>query len=396
MPSITREEKVLLSLLAYEMFQRELHMDASNVDWTSVLDQANQHLVAAFLYPGMKRLEGVSQEGLERARGAAIFSAGASENMLASQEAVVDLLQERGIPFAVLKGASVAYLYPHPELRVPGDIDILVDAGDQEAVGDILEENDYVLVDTGDMHICYQKHSLWLEMHSMVSVFPDNERGDFTKKYMLDALCHFQMVRYRGISFPVLTGTYQLIALLTHMERHFRESGIGLRQLCDWAVTVDAQRSQIGEEELAVLEGCGLLHFAKISTRVCEKYLGLAPCVWSADVADALVDSLMRDILDGGSFQSLSQVRPFGSLLTNTYNVENTTLRSYSRYIRDRIREDYPWAKSGLWTVVFGVFYPFRWFVRMLMGKRKKVNLSEAVSSVQTRDKLLRELKLYT
>ncbi|MDI9520810.1 MAG: nucleotidyltransferase family protein [Bacillota bacterium] len=400
MPSITGKEEVLLSLLAHELFQREPQIDASTVDWASVLDEGNRHVVAALLYPGMRRLKGVPEDALDRARGAAIFAAEASASMLSSQQAVLALLQERDIPCAVLKGTSVACLYPHPELRVPGDIDILVDAENMKAVRDTLEENHYALVYKSDMHTCFQKRNILVEVHRRVSVFPDNEQGEFTKKFMLDALRHAQTAQGCVVSFPALTGVYQLISLLAHMERHLISSGIGLRQLCDWAVTIHAQREQIGGAELALLDQCGLLHFAKIATRLCEKRLGLPPCGWSADVPDAPMDSLMRDILDGGNFQSqINQDRFFGDAMTDVYNVEDGTkssiLRSYGRYIRSRIRQEHPWAKSSLWILAFGVFYPARWFVRMLMGKRKKVNLSQAVRSAQSREQFLRELKLY-
>lgn len=395
----TKETEILLSLLAYELFQKKPLIDASMVDWASVIDEGIRHAVTALLYPGMRQITEVPEENLGRVRGAAIFAAEISESLLNSQQAVLTLLQERDIPCAVLKGTSVACHYPHPELRVPGDIDLLVDDENLEAVCDALEENHYVLAQKGDMHICFQKHDLWVEVHRMVSTFPDNEKGEYTRKHMLDALCHVQTARIYGVSFPVLTGIYQLIALLTHMERHLTSAGIGLRQMCDWAITVHARREEIGEAELALLERCGLLRFAKIATKLSEKYLGLPPCGWSADVPDALADALMRDILEGGNFQSQYQARPFSGVFTDVYNVENgtigTVLRSYVRYIRKRARDEHPWAKSGFWTAVFCVFYPLRWIVWMLMGKRRMAVLSQSFRSSQSREKVLRELKLY-
>lgn len=399
MPLITGNEEVLLSLLAHELFQREPQIDASTVDWASVLDEGNRHVVAALLYPGMRRLKGVPEDALDRARGAAIYAAETSASMLSSQQAVLALLQERDIPCAVLKGTSVARLYPHPELRVSGDIDILVDAENLEAACGILTANGFVLSHSAEKHICFQKQDAWVEMHQMVSIFPDKEKGAFARDYMRDALGYIEIGQLAGADFSMLSGMFQMIALLAHMEWHLTSSGIGLRQLCDWAVTVHAQRGQIGAAELALLDQCGLLHFAKIATRLCEKRLGLPPCGWSADVPDALMESLMRDILDSGNFQSQYQMRPFADALTDGHNFEDgaksSPLRSYGRYILGRIRQEHPWAKSRLWILVFGVFYPTRWFVRVLMGKRKKVNLTQAFRSAQSREQLLRELKLY-
>jgi hypothetical protein len=400
---MAEREEVLLSLLAYELFRQELQIDASTVDWASVLDEGTRHAVTALFYPGMKQVAAVPEEILGRARGAAIAAAELSEHMLNSQRTVLTLLQEKGIPCAVLKGTSIALYYPHPELRIPGDIDLLVDRDKLHEVCIALEGSSFMLAHTDEKHLCFQKRDLWLEVHPIISVFPDSEKGIFTTEYMLSALRFVQTVKIAGISFPALTGMYQIISLLVHMGKHLSDEGIGLRQLCDWAVTVHAQREKIGEAELALLDSCGLLYFARIVTRLCEKYLGMPPCVWSADAPDTSADALMNDILNSGNFQSQYQ-RPFWGLLTrgvlmDAYDIENSTIsstiRSYRQYIRSRIRQDFPWAKGRLWIAVFGVFYPLRWIILMLLGKRKKVNLSQAIRFARRREKLLRELRLY-
>ena len=319
--------------------------------------------------------------------------------MLNSQQAVLALLLERDIPCAVLKGTSVACHYPHPELRVPGDIDLLVDAEDFEEACDALIADGFVLSCDSEKHICFQKRDARVEMHRMVTVFPESEKGCFTSEYMREALQHTAMKQLGSADFPMLSGMYQLIALLAHMEQHLSTSGLGLRQLCDWAVTAHAQREEIGKMELALLDRCGLLHFAKIVTRLCEMHLGLPPFGWSADAPLALMDTVMRDILDGGNFQSQYQTRPFGAVLTDAYNIQDSAkssiLRNYTQYIRTRVWYEHPRAKSSLWIPFFSVFYPLRWTVWMLQGKRKKVNLSQAIRSAQIRESFLRELRLY-
>ena len=114
---------------------------------------------------------------------------------------------------------------------------------------------------------------------------------------------------------------------------------------------------------------------------------------------DALTDTLMRDILDGGNFQSQYQTRPFGAVLTDAYNIQDSAkssiLRNYTQYIRTRVWYEHPRAKSSLWIPLFSVFYPLRWTVRMLQGKRKKANLLQAIRSAQSRESFLRELRLY-
>ena len=84
--SVTKKEmQTLLVLLAYELFQKKLEVDASDVDWTAVLTEGDKHAVTALLYPGLRLLNGVPEDTIAKARSAAITAAIASESMLKSQ-----------------------------------------------------------------------------------------------------------------------------------------------------------------------------------------------------------------------------------------------------------------------------------------------------------------------
>lgn len=394
-----KETNALLALLAHEIFDQAMDIDASTVDWSAVLVEAQRHKVTALLYPAIRSMDGVPEAIFNKVCGTAIAVATASEAMLKEQRRILDLLEARQIPCAVLKDTSVAYLYPHPELRTIGDIDILVDEENLDEACKALQADGFAPTYTAEKHLCFQKGAVWVEMHRMVSVFPESEKGRFTKQTMTEALRHTQEAEISGVRFPMLSGAYQIIALLAHMEQHLATSGIGLRQVCDWAVTAHALRNCFDSETLALLERCGLLRFAKIMTRLCERHLGLPVCPWTADASDTLVDGMLSDVLEGGNFQAQYAKRPFADVLTDAYDVagngKTNLLRNYVRYLKKYLRQNYPWAKNRLWLPAFGVFLPARWGVRVLLGKRKKINLMYAVGMARERERLLRELELY-
>ncbi len=385
-------------LLKHGLFQQQPSIFVS-AEWTSITADANRHAVIALLYPSMKQMQGVPAEALSQVRKAALFSASTLDTILHSQAEIVCLLENCHIPCAVLKGTSVACCYPHPELRLPGDIDILVGEEKLEPACNALTAAGYTYSHTTELHTCFHKNGVEVEVHSAVSFFPEGGKGAFTKQYMKDALQHVMTSQIRDMSFPVLAGVYQLIALLSHMERHLVSSGIGLRQMCDWAVTIHAQRDHIGDDELSVLDQCGLLQFAKVATRTCEKYLGLPHFSWCADVDDDLCDALMCDILDAGNFQAQQHNRYLCNVLTDSSYTDDekkpSTLHNYLHYIRKRAQKDHPWAKSLLWVPVFSVYYPLRWIVRMLPEKSKRKRMSTAVQSAKSREKLLWGLRVY-
>ena len=49
------------------------------------------------------------------------------------------------IEHCVLKGSSLAELYPMPELRISGDVDILINPADEKSVMKFLEERNFVV-----------------------------------------------------------------------------------------------------------------------------------------------------------------------------------------------------------------------------------------------------------
>lgn len=394
-----RETKALLSLLGYELFQRELEVNTSAVDWTAVLAEGDKHAVTALLYPGMRQLNGVPEEALAKARSAAITATIASERMLKSQREILNLLEANHIPCAILKGTGVACHYPHPELRTPGDIDILTGEKGIEQAREYLTAAGFAFDHETEMHQAFYGLGALVEIHRTASVFPELPKGEYAAAFMGGALEHLHEEKLNGVAFPCMDFPYQMISLLAHIERHMRSAGIGLRQICDWAVMLHAHREDFGKEELSLLEQCGLLHFAKIVTGMCEKYLGLPPFSWSQDVSQRDVDALAADILTAGNFQAQEGMGKVSAVMLGAkFSVADqkmNILRNYRLHVRYRIETQYPWAKSPLWQPLFWVYFPVQRALRVLAGRRKKVSLRKAVRYAQERQELIRRLKLY-
>lgn len=394
-----QETKMLLSLLAYELFGQALPDIHADLDWEKLIAEANDHAVTALLYIGLKRLNDVPKEILNRVRTAAISSAMRSQSMLVIQEEILDALAAQQIDCAVLKGMSVACHYSHPELRVPGDIDLLIGSTNLEAACKALEGIGFVVDQETDLHTEMRRKDVDVELHKKVTRFPDTEKGAWAAVYMEQALHQTCTQEISGHAFPTLQRSFQLISLLTHMSRHMRSSGIGIRQLCDWAVTVHQLREEIDQEDIVVLESCGLLHFASVATRMCEKYLGLPECEWTQDVPEELVDAAMADMLESGNFHAKRENRMYETVLMTPYE-SNPTSRSsvfqnYFSFIRKRLKESYAWAKSPLWIPVFAAFFPLRWLFRVIIGKRKMVRVSHTLHHAKSRDNMLYELQLF-
>lgn len=396
--NLSKENQMLLALLAYALFGREVTINAEDIDWNQIIVEADRHVVTAFLYPGVKRLAGVPEGIIHRARSAALLAAAKSDDMLQIQDEVIACLRGEDIPCAVLKGFSVACRYPYPELRVPGDIDLLVGEEKLAAVCAMLEPCGFKRDHETEIHISLEGKGIILELHRCVSVFPENVKGRYACAYMERALRYVERGVIREHAFPVLSLPYQLISLLSHMERHMGSVGIGLRQIYDWAVTVHVHRKEIGEAELALIDRCGLLCFAKVITKMCEKHLNLPPLSWTRDASEEMVDSVLLDIFKAGNFHVHEGTNLISAVMMDPIGENgerSSVVRNYIRYVRRQVKQNRKWAKSAFWIPLFCLYLPIRWFYRVLRGKRKFASISSSIDMAKSREKMLRDLKLF-
>ena len=147
-----------------------------------------------------------------------------------------------------------------------------------------------------------------------------------------------------------------------------------------------------------MLEQCGLLPFAQVVTKLCERYLGLPPLAWAQDAPDALADAVMSDVLNAGNFHVQEGKRRISSvMMTRGDQVAKgkTVVHNYVDNIRHRVRQNYPWAKSRLWLPLFCAYFPLQWFYRVLRGKRTPVRICDAIRLAKSRERVRRDLKLY-
>ena len=176
-------------------------------------------------------------------------------------------------------------------------------------------------------------------------------------------------------------------------------SGIGLRQLCDWAVSVYRVTVEERGDIISVLEKCGLLRFAQILTKVCEKYLGLPACGWLSPVPDQLVEDTIAEILSVGNFQAQHENRPFASALIDPYDLDGDgkrkLVRTYLRRVERKMCNEYPWAKRRILIPFFGVFYFWRLCLAIIKGDINGKGMLNTLQSSRAREKLLRKMCLY-
>ncbi len=236
-----------------------LRMDAGAIDWSSLAATIHRERLAPLLHRSLGPL-GILPAGLARSLQQS-YRATALRNLLLLGElrqCVAQLLQG-GISAIVLKGAALAEpVYGNPALRPIGDLDVLVNRPDVEAVRRILEGRGYATrrAETHPGAIFEHESELVMWRPGRVRIDLDLHWSLIDSPYHQDRArmdWFWETARQAPIGgAPALTlGTEALlIHLCAHLALHHR--GTGLLWWNDIAEVLIAQAGRIDWNEMAV------------------------------------------------------------------------------------------------------------------------------------------------
>ena len=401
MEQLNRENQALLHLLR-NSFWLEQNTIPEDVNWEVLDDLAKKQAVLPIVYDGAVKA-GVKLPDAVRQSWKAQVLRGVIKNelLMQAQDQLVQRFADAAIPVVVLKGSGVARYYPQPDLRRLGDIDILVRKQDLDVAQKLITELGYREYEAEhDFHIGYSRENAYVELHYHVTSLPDSPGGLVAQ----DLVSHFldapQQVTVGGHAFPVLQEMHQALSLLLHMIRHMFQEGIGLRQLCDWMVFVNANADSVAERILPVLMQCGLAEYAKAATKSCVRFLGLQEehLVWCGDVCEETCQLFIDAVFRGGNMGRADQ-DGMGSLFTDAKSMGNkrsTSLFAMISKLNALTYMHFPFVKR--WKVLlpfFWVFLPVRYLVRAMFGLRPKKSVVRVVASAKKQRDLYEGLKLF-
>ncbi len=141
--------------------------------------------------------------------------------------------EKSGIDYLPIKGIVMKKLYPAPEYRSMSDADILVCKEQSSVVDKIMSEAGYTHTETDDNVTVWEKGCVVVELH--VSFVPtDSDLYDYYGGGEWDIA-----VRDSGTHFSLKNEDF-FIATLLHFVKHLRESGAGIRNICDFYILFKA------------------------------------------------------------------------------------------------------------------------------------------------------------
>ena len=307
-------------------------------EWRGLLEMAKHQTLVGVMFEGVKRME----EGNKPPREVLLAWFALAERVKASNKqlnegciAVSKHFEEHGFYACILKGQGNAQMYLHPELRVPGDIDVWVWPKDEVAGKSKLNVRrknvvDFVVANVG-MQPCFYHHidyplldATEVEVHFTPTWLhcPGHNRR-LQRFFEREAVASFNNKLAIGEGMcAVPSWELNVVFQLIHLQNHLIGEGIGLRQMMDYYYllttgngqrgTDDGQRTTrnrqrttdngAGVDVQEMIDQLGLKDFAGATMWVLHEVFGLEERSFIVPADKELGAFLLQEIMLSGNF----------------------------------------------------------------------------------------------
>lgn len=280
--------------------------------------------------------------------------------MVKVQSETIRILQQAQIPVVVLKGTACGIYYPQPYLRAYGDIDILVNPKDYHSAIKLLAQNEYKWSGSfGEIETSLFRYDFVIELHQSAPGLDRVAEGMRIHEYLIAGLEEIEVGKINNpiCEFPMLPWRQNGLEIIWHIREHLY-NGLGLRQIIDWMMFAyhclkDEDRY---EEFRIVLERTGLTNLAKITTRMCQIYLGLDPSIsWCSDVDEKLCSQLMNFVMEQGNFgnkkndeKAIRVLTRYSSMTAFVNKLQKEGLSSQPALKNNKLLRPFAWIYAGI------------------------------------------------
>ncbi|MBO5421564.1 MAG: nucleotidyltransferase family protein [Clostridia bacterium] len=261
----------------------------------------------------------------------------------------MDKLEKMQIKHMPLKGYIVKNLYPSPDMRTMGDLDILVEKEKCDEIVAAFVSDGFTNCADGDLHSNVERGNAYIEFHrSMV-----NEKHETLSAYFGDGFSRAKLSD--GYSFRYELAKEDLyIFLIAHIAKHYRYGGTGIRSLLDLYVYRRAYPEMDYDYIRSELE--------KINLRIFQEKIEKIADDWYSGNFDGEFDTVSSYIISGGVYGTESAPLLNTFIQDNQGNVDSRTkARLWFQTVfpgKELMTTRYPILKKCIFLL------PFFWIIR--------------------------------
>ena len=200
-------------------------------DWDAAYEIGRRHDIIPMLYYGVA-VSGIQppNEVRQKLRLTAIKCTVLDRNQRAEIDQIEQSFEAQGIDYLPLKGVAMKPRYPRPEMRTMGDADILIREEQYADIRPIMGELGFTEILESDHELVWDKPGLLhLELHKRLI-------PSYNKDYYAYYGDGWKLARKTGSTRYAMRPEDEYIYLFTHYAKHFRDGGVGIRQMADLCV----------------------------------------------------------------------------------------------------------------------------------------------------------------
>lgn len=221
---------------------------------------------------------------------------------------VATKLKEAGFRCCILKGQGNAAMYAQPGLRIPGDIDVWVDADKDKLYAWVKE-----LYPQDKVSFKHIKFSMFKQTEVDVHYTPlkfyhpvHNRRlQQWIEANKEEQMTHYVRLADTDADVAIPTIEFNAVYQMGHILIHLMDEGIGLRHMVDYYYVLKHLRAASASERekiKKVWNSLGMLRLASAVMWIEHEALGLPKEYLLAEPNERMGRHLLEDILEGGNF----------------------------------------------------------------------------------------------
>lgn len=283
-----------------------------SLNWRSIVSMAKKQSVFGLVYEASLRLpvelrpSGALRDEMRDYALKNIKAHAVLDNSVAQ---LSNFYKAHGIEGVLLKGQGVARYYPNSQLRQCGDIDFYVGKSIYPKAAELARQ--HLMTGTeveSSQHLHFPMGKVSVELHRTAgSLYNPYVRQRFTKwiEWELEHSPNRRTAIIGGSEILLPSYDFDALYIFFHAWRHHYNSGVGLRQLCDWALVFHTHYEDIDIPTLVSnIKRFGLTADWKSFAYIAVEILGLDPK--RMPLYDPTYSNRSKPILDkilaGGNF----------------------------------------------------------------------------------------------
>ena len=343
---------------------------------------AKRHQIIPIVYYGGAHIESFagSQSGMRMLMTTMSFAT-LSENQLLEINKLCSAFEENKIEYMKLKGTILKPLYPNSEMRMMSDSDILIKREQMSEIEPIMKSLGYTHVNNSDHEWIWQNDIITIELHKrLIATYQKDFYEYFGDGWKLAK-------QIDGKSEYKMSNEDELVYLFTHLSKHYRDAGIGIKHFTDIYVFLNAHKEIDISYVRACLDRLGLLSFFDNVLRMLDVWFEEKEC-------DEVSEFITSKIFGSGTYGNRLTELKSEALKRKKYNKKQTRIGRFFSHVFPNYR-----TMCNMFPVLekSPILLPFMWgwrILKLIFCGKKSLEKYKNESKIDITDDQVNEYQL--